>query len=308
MKVRQLLPLGTVAVCLMFVGVAGSTAAPTATGPCGTASVASVHYTHVLWIWMENHSYSQIIGSRYAPYINGLAGKCGLATNYHNITHPSLPNYIAATSGLSALKQFKTDCEPSATCSTNAPSIFGQVSSWKAYEESMPTNCDKTSAQKYAVKHNPPPYYSTLKGCSSYDVPYTQLAGDLAGGTLPAFSFVTPNMTDDMHNGTIAQGDQWLAANVPSILASSAYTSNSLVVVITWDEGAGGSTNQCATNTTDVGCHVATLVISPSTSPGTRSGNLFNHWSLLGTTETLLKVPMLANAASAGSMIPDFNL
>ena len=78
--------------------------------------------------------------------------------------------------------------------------------------------------------------------------------------------------------------------------------------MITWDEGAGGSTNQCATNTTDVGCHVATLVISPSTSPGTWAGNLFNHWSLLGTTETLLKVPMLANAASAGSMIPDFNL
>ena len=308
MRGRQLLAGGAVAVSLAFLGPAVSTARPATSGPCGTAPVSSTKYTHVLWIWMENHSYSQIIGSRYAPYINGLAGKCGLATNYHNITHPSLPNYIAATSGLSALKQFKTDCEPSATCSTNAPSIFGQVSSWKAYEESMPTNCDKTSAQKYAVKHNPPPYYSTLKGCSSYDVPYTLLAGDLAGGTLPAFSFVTPNMTDDMHNGTIAQGDQWLAANVPSILASSAYTSNSLVVVITWDEGAGGSTNQCATNTTDVGCHVATLVISPSTSPGTRSGNLFNHWSLLGTTETLLKVPMLANAASAGSMIPDFNL
>jgi phosphatidylinositol-3-phosphatase len=308
MRGRQLLVVGAVAVSLTSLGPAVSTARPAASGPCGTAPVSNTHYTHVLWIWMENHSYSQIIGSGSAPYINGLAKKCGLATNYHNITHPSLPNYIAATSGLTSLKQFKTDCEPSATCSTSAPSVFGQVSSWKAYEESMPSNCDTSSGRSYAVKHDPPPYFTTLTGCSSYDVPFTQLSGDLANGTLPAFSFVTPNMTDDMHNGTVAQGDTWLAANVPPILASSAYTSNSLVVVITWDEGAGGTTSNCATNTTDVGCHVATLVISPSTVPGTRSKTLFNHFSLLGTTESLLKVPQLGSAGSASDMTSAFNL
>jgi hypothetical protein len=49
----------------------------------------------------ENRSFTDIIGSRLqAPYINSLAASCGLATDYHNTTHPSLPNYLAATSGI----------------------------------------------------------------------------------------------------------------------------------------------------------------------------------------------------------------
>ena len=47
---------------------------------------------------MENHGYGQVIGSSSAPFENQLAAQCGLATNYHAVTHPSLPNYIAATS------------------------------------------------------------------------------------------------------------------------------------------------------------------------------------------------------------------
>ena len=117
-------------------------AKPSSSGPCGTLPVSATHYTHVIWVWMENHSYSTIIGSTKAPYINSLANECGLATNYHNISHPSLPNYVAATSGLpySGIAQFKSDCNPSAQCSTSAPSIFGQGESWKAYEENMPSN------------------------------------------------------------------------------------------------------------------------------------------------------------------------
>jgi phosphatidylinositol-3-phosphatase len=103
-----------------------------ASGPCGTLASPPA-YTHVIWVWMENHSYDTIIGSPQAPYINSLATECGLATNYHNITHPSLPNYVGATSGLgfAALQKFEPDCNPSAGCSTSAPSIFGQGETWK---------------------------------------------------------------------------------------------------------------------------------------------------------------------------------
>jgi len=280
-----------------------------ASAPCGTMRLSQTHYTHVVWIMMENHSYGNIIGSSQAPYLNSVATECGLATNYHNISHPSLPNYIAATSGLplASLTPFDPDCSPSRKCSTPAPSIFGQVS-WKAYEESMPKNCAPKNSGEYAVRHNPPPYYTTLTGCPTDDVPYTQLASDLSSGTLPAFSFITPNLIDDMHDGTIAQGDSWLSSNLPTILNSSEYTSGSTVVMITWDEGEGGTSNDCATNTTDIGCHVATLVISPSTGAGTQSATLFNHYSLLGSTEQLLGVPELGQAGSANSMLSAFNL
>ena len=96
--------LARLAVAVLVAGSSGVAAVATAgpalaAGPCGTVSTAPV-YKHVIWIWMENHSYGDIIGNKaQAPYLNALASECGLATNYHNISHPSLPNYLALTSG-----------------------------------------------------------------------------------------------------------------------------------------------------------------------------------------------------------------
>lgn len=273
------------------------------------------HYTHVIWIFMENHSFSTIIGSRQAPFINSMAHKCGLAINYHNITHPSLPNYVAATSGVgySALARFLSDCDPAGSCLTSAPSIFGQGETWRSYEESMPSNCDKTSAgaNGYAARHNPAAYYTRLKGCGKFDVPFTKLAGDLSRSTLPAFSFITPNLIDDMHNGgsaAVANGDKWLSAHLPAILTSREYRNGSTVVFITWDEGEDGSATKCAINTRDIGCRVATVVISPSTKAGTRSRTLFNHYSLLGTAEQLLGLRKLNMASKFPTMVKAFRL
>ena len=309
---RSLKPIAAAALlvaALLPPVTSSANAAPS--GPCGTLPVTSTHYTHVIWVWMENHSYDTIIGSSSAPYINSLGGACGLATNYHNVDHPSLPNYIAATSGLpfANLATFTSDCSPSRKCSTSASSIFGQVS-WKAYEESMPSNCYRKNAGTYAVRHNPPPYYTTLAGCATNDVPYSQLATDLADNTLPAFSFVTPNLIDDMHDGTVVQGDTWLSQNLPTIFNSAAYQAGDVAVFLTWDEGEGGAVSDCATNTSDVGCHVATIVASPSTTPGTVSATLFNHYSLLGSTESLLNVANLAAGDPAGttSMLSPFGL
>lgn len=302
--------LAVLAVCIAAAASSGAATASASTGPCGTLPLSSTKYTHVVWIWMENHSYGEIIGSPEAPYINGIASQCGLATNYHNVSHPSLPNYIAGTSGLpfGELSRFSSDCSPSRKCSTSTQSIFGQVPSWKAYEESMPSNCYRKNSGEYAVRHNPPPYYTKLNECAAKDVPYTQLSSDLPNGTLPAFSFITPNLIDDMHDGTIVQGNEWLKSNLPLILDSSEYQSGTVAVFVTWDEGEGGSSNECATNTTDVGCHVATIVLSPSTAAGTQSSTLFNHYSLLGSTEQLLSVSLLDEAAGANSMLTAFNL
>jgi hypothetical protein len=279
-------------------------------GPCGTMALSSTAYTHVVWIWMENHSSSTIIGSPQAPYINSLAASCGLAANYHNISHPSLPNYLAGTSGLSltAIQPFTSDCAPSSSCSTSAPSLFGQGETWKAYEDAMPSNCHTLDAGPYAVRHNPPAYYSTLHGCSLFDVPIGQLNTDLKNGALPAFSFVTPDVVNDMHDGTVAQGNAWLPKTVTKIVKSTGYRTGKVVLFVTWDEGEGGSSDNCATNTTDVGCHVATIVVSPSTPPGIASSTLFNHYSLLMTTEQLLGLPLLGSASTATSMKAVFGL
>jgi hypothetical protein len=303
------LPLlaGTPAAACAAAGPPGPPVA--ASGPCGTQATAPA-YKHVIWIWLENHSYDTVIGSSKAPYINSLATECGLATNYHNITHPSLGNYVAAASGLgyTAIAKFARDCNPVPGCVAGAASIFGQGETWKAYQESMPSNCFMKNSGEYAVRHNPPPYFTRLNGCATFDVPYARLASDLSAGKLPAFSFATPNLIHDMHDGTVADGDKWLAAHLPTILNSPEYTSGSTAVFLTWDEGHGGTATKCATNKTDVGCHTATIVISPSTRPGTRSATLFNHYSLLGTAEQLLGLPALGKAASFPTMTSAFNL
>jgi len=172
-------------------------------------------------------------------------------------------------------------------------------------------NCDRANSGNYAVRHNPAAYYTTLHSCSSSDVPYSHLASDLKNNKLPAFSFITPNLIDDMHNGTTADGNKWLSRNLPTILNSAEYKNGSTAIFITWDEGEGGhyaKGEHCATNTSDVSCHIATLVISPSTKKGARSGTKFNHYSLLGTAEQLLRLSKLGQAASAPTMTKAFNL
>lgn len=290
---------------------------------CGTRGIRPKAYDHVVWIWMENHSYDDIIGSLRAPYINQLAQDCGLATNFHSTTHVSLPNYIAATSGLTVaqVQPFIFDCNPSATCSTSAPSIFGQAPSWKAYEESMSMNCEQAGVAPYAVRHNPPAYYSTLGTCGLFDVAYTELQQDLDNDTLPAFVFITPNSVHDMHDPvfdpiSINNGDAWLHDELPKILNSATYAAGRTVVFVTFDEGEpvgsippGFFGEDCSKNRKDESCHVATIVVSPSTRGGTKSRRYFTHYSLLKTAEQLLKLkPYLGQARRAPSMRKAFDL
>jgi phospholipase C len=272
-------------------------------GPlCGTLVAHPAHVTHVIWIVMENRSYSQVMG---APYISTLAAQCGVATNYHNVTHPSLPNYIAMTSGRPMGSLPRTDC-PS-FCPVSGPSIFSQTSSWRVFAESMPGNCVRHDARPYVAHHTAAPYYTSVRNCASNDVPLTAL--NLAA--LPAFSMIVPNVVNDMHenSSSVAAGDSWLRAHLGAILASSVYRSGSTVVFVTWDEGGlTRHSSNCATNTTDIGCHVALLVLSPYTVPGSRWTGVANHYSLLGATEQLLGLPYLGLAATAPRIKAAFRL
>lgn len=292
-----------------------------ASTPCVGLSGAPSRISHVIVLFMENQPYNNIIGSSSAPYTNGLAQRCGLATNYHNITHPSAPEYLAATSGELG---GAGDCPPvfldpswPATCADGNNNIFNQAMgdglTWKVYQEDMATNCfEGEDSSDYDINHNPAAYYTDLGGpsgklnspCDRFDVPMgspTQgnFESDLANSDLANYSFISPNLIHDGHNGTVAQADTYLSKLVPTILNSPEYGAGSVALFIVWDEGEGGSTNDCAFNTTDIGCHVASVVVSPYTAPGTQSDELFNHYSLLKTTEQVLGLPYLGHARDA---------
>jgi phospholipase C len=274
-----------------------STTTPPPPGPCGTSTAHPTIYAHVIWIFMENKPYTAIVGSSSAPYINKLAGQCGLATNYSAVTHPSPPNYIAATSG--DYWGIADDNAP-ASHPLSAPSIYSQLKAagktWRDYEESAPGNCPLSSSGTYSVKHDPAPYYTGIRtDCASWDVPMgTTTSGNflaaLTADTLPDFAFVTPNLCNDMHDCSISTGDNWLKSWVPMILGSAAYRAGTTALVITWDEDDGSASNR-----------VPTLVVSPYTTAGTTSSTAFNHYSLLKTTEQMLGLGTLAHAGDAGT-------
>jgi phosphatidylinositol-3-phosphatase len=268
--------------------------APTAAGvrPCGRPGASPRRYAHVVWIVMENKSYSDLTGgSPDSAFTRGLAGACGAATNFHAETHPSLPNYIAMTSG--STHGVNDDGDPSSH-RFKGPSIFSQLGShWRALQESMPRPCARTGAGPYAPKHNPAAYFTNIAAaCSKQDV-RLGAKPDISA----RFTFITPNLCHDSHNCGLRAGDRYLAGLVPKIVKSPQYRAGRTALFITWDEDDGSSSN-----------HIATLVVAPHTRPRATSGVRFTHYSLLRTTEDMLGLRHIGAARKARSMRAAFGL
>src|SRR4051812_39824987 len=282
-------------------GVSVEAASYSGSAPCGWRT--STIYRHVIWIWMENRTYTSVLGTgSAAPHLSSYAAKCGLATQYYATTHPSLPNYLAATSGSTG--GITNDCGP-AQCPQNRNSLFAQIQhagrAWRGYAESMPRNCDLASAGRYAARHNPAVYFTPVRSvCKTHDVPMGASKGAfataLAQRTLPAFSFVKPDLCSDGHDCSTSPADTWLGTWLGRITSSAAYHAGNTMVFVTWDEGVGSDQR------------IATVVIGPTVPRGTRSAVHFTHYSLLRTTEELLGLSRLGAAAGARSMRTAFHL
>jgi phospholipase C len=267
---------------------------PAAAGHGCTGAAPPARYEHVVTIVMENHGFSQIAG--HSPFLNTLARRCGLATGYHAVTHPSLPNYLAMVSG-STQGLDGSDCSPGPRCQSSGPSIFAQTD-WRAYAESMPGPCAMENAGDYAPRHNPAVYFTSVAAaCRQNDVPLPSLLTDLRAGDLAPYTFVAPNLCSDEHDCHISDGDRWLARWVPRILDSPAYRAGTTALFITYDEDDHAESNR-----------VYTVVVAPSVIPGTVAAGAFTHYSLLRTQEELLGLPPLGQAASAASMRAAFHL
>ena len=257
------------------------------------------HLAHAAVIMMENHSSSAIMGSPSAPYINGLIRSSAYAADYSALTHPSLPNYIALTSG--ATQGITDDRTPPAAYAVNAVNLADRLDaaglSWKAYAEGLPQPGYAQDTGLFVTKHEPFLYYrDVLDNAARRDrvVPFTQLASDLrSAATTPAFSFITPNLYNDMHDGPVSAGDRWLARTVPAILHSPAFTSSPSLLVITWDEGDASDN------------HVATIFAGNVVRPGARSQRAYDHYSLLHTIEAGLGLPPMTGNDRGAALMRD---
>jgi hypothetical protein len=267
--------------------------APTESKPCvGTAGKP----TRVLWWILENHSYDQARG--HMPYLDAKADACVILTDEWAITHPSLPNYLALSGG--SIFGITDDGGPKKH-PINDASVYQQLGgSWAAFLQSMQTNCQLRSETPYMARHNPPAYFTPItSACAAQDVPYTALQARLNAGSLPTLSLVVPDRCHDAHkntcpggdtrNGQARQADDFLASELPKIIASPQYQSGSLLVVITWDEGHSDN-------------RVYTVLLGATLLPKTTIPTHLTHHSLLAYVERLAGVPCLKEACTAPAL------
>jgi hypothetical protein len=166
--------------------------------------------------------------------------------------------------------------------------------------ESMPSACYIGDSYPYAQKHDPFIYFNDIRDnstrCSSHVVPYSQLSSDLrSNSTTPNFGFITPNLCNDMHDCSIGTGDTWLSQQVPVILGSPAFTSQSSLLAITWDEDDGTESNR-----------VPMILLGSVVKAGYRSGNFYNHYSLLHTVEAGLGTAGLTSNDANSATLDEF--
>jgi phospholipase C len=230
---------------------------------------------HVFVIMMENTSYDDLLSpsNPNTTFIQQLTANNGLATNYFGVTHVSLPNYIAATSG----QTWGSNSDDVVQAPLfNHQNIVDQLEaagvSWKAYMENLPSPGDlinQTPDGLYVRKHNPflmyPDVYNNPARANNV-VPLTQLSTDLSTGNVPQFVWITPNICNDMHGGAPScpfpssptdplqaalykDGDNFLRTWVGLITQSKAWTGHS-AIFITWDEG--GFEDQAPFGPTDI--------------------------------------------------------
>ena len=231
---------------------------------------------------MENASFARALA---VPAVGTLASKYRVATNYHAVARPSLPNYLALTSG-STWGVADDDYH-----ALPAGGIGAQLSAagvpWRAYMEGLTAGGCLNSPYPYALKHNPFAYYAGA--CPKNVVPFDALDADLAGEP-PQFVWITPGLCHDGHDCALTEAGPWLAQLVARIVASASFRERGALFVV-WDEGDEG----------DRANLVPLIVVTPDPA-ARRSAELYDHYSLLATIEDTFGLSRLGAAASARSL------
>jgi len=284
-------------------------------GATGDASIpvdAAKPQRTVIVIPFENKDSVQIIGDTAdAPYINGLLATSAHATNFKDelaISIPSEPHYVWMEAGTNAFADhtFTTDSDPSASNSTASTdhlvtTLEAAGVNWMAYQEGIAAGgCPTKSTGEYAAKHDPFVFFQDVTSsarCAQHHAPLTALPSD----NLPAYTFITPNLCNDMHGdlfcpsglsdkSNIKAGDAWAAANLPALIA---YThTHDATIFLVWDEGESTQL-------------IPFIAIGDHVVKGA-DATLYSHSSLVKTIAELLGVSPLDTVASANDFAAMF--
>jgi beta-glucanase (GH16 family) len=298
-------------------------AALVALGMVGAAPAAArPARPHIMVIVMENHGAGAIIGNRAAPFQNSLARRYITLTNWTGVDHPSAPNYVALVSGQDNHRAGNGDCTPSyprgSSCDYRGANLGVQLAAagiparWYA-EDLRGGGCSIANAQSGPgdVNHEPWAYMTTWQadrracaeaGLRARSPGDSQVIGALDAARPPDFVWLTPNLRDDTHNGSIGQGDHYLRGLIGAVQKTSWYAHGGTVIVTyDEDEGEANPRGYCTHPVliAAVGRHcIPTFIVSRADKGVGRVSTPGDHYGMLGSIERAYRLPPLANAAN----------
>ena len=258
----------------------------------------------IFTIVIENHDYAEIVGSSNAPYINSLIAQYGLATNYKDTDHPSLPNYLHMISGDDAvpgLHRRRPDAGPvlpGRRSRTSAPSSRPPNITWRSYQESMGTRVQADRGRHVRAEARPVPLLhrhaeraTALRGHATSTT--ASFAADLASNTY-RYMWITPNLTDDGHDpstdpvNALKTSDTWLVDRGPEDPRERRLQERRRPLHHV-GRGRGPQRRRPGPDPDDRG------VAEASSRPGMTSTTAFTHASYLATIDDILGLPRLDN-------------
>jgi len=266
------------ALALSLTAAAGAT--PAHKGPQSPGRQDGGNLDRIFVVMLENHSQSSVIDDPNAPYLTSLAHTYAMADHYYGVTHPSMPNYLAAIAGDNFGIQDDNDQNVVNLDRTNlVDQLEAKHISWDAYLDTLPANkldrfgptVDGVSVPLYAKKHNPFVLFDDVKNNParmSHVRDYSQLAADLDSKDAPQFVWITPNQCSDMHGGVYTavpghpetpcpygsvkddandaalkhKADVFVQGAVQTIMSSKAWTKRSAIVIVTDENDFTGET------------------------------------------------------------------
>ncbi|KAJ3274172.1 hypothetical protein HDV01_003455 [Terramyces sp. JEL0728] len=234
------------------------------------------NFDRMFIIILENESYSTVVADNYFGKV--LAPKGRLLTNYHAVTHPSQPNYIALTSG--STDGVSMDSIADVDKTNIVDKLEAAQLTWKSYQQAYPiaSGCYAGDKGTYYRKHNPFASYKNIQSsparCANI-VNANQLNSDIAAGNVPNYVFYTPDINNDGHDTSTSYASNWLQGFIEPLLTNQLFQNT--LFVVTFDESAN------FLNIDTVHNQIYTLLVGAGVPAGTQDNTYYTHYSLLKT-------------------------
>lgn len=280
----------------------------------GTSMAQNIPQSSHVWIIAEeNHSYEEVVGNSQMPYYNKLIRQYGLAAQFYSDQHSSLPALMWYVAGAAVEKNNDT-----VSCQHKEDNIVREVLkrgyTWRSYQENLPEagfqglygGPDDT----YYRRHNPLADFTDVcpgTGQDKNSVPYPQIETDFAKGDTVNFAFLTPDVDEDAHNGTLEAADGWLQDHLPDILARPEFgPDGDGILFIVWDESESSDDRCSASVAKGCGGRIPNLVLGPHVKAGFRSAVTYHSENVLKTVCEAMGLSTCPGAAKDAAPMADF--